>query len=240
MEPSVVRQSRIDPSTTFVGEEALALLAVDREGVFNLLEGPGLAALGIESEKLEGRLTFDADGVPYRLAEDVRRALTGEKFSSVMDGGETSLEWRYHPMWGADGSVLGAVGFAVGADGRKRAEQALVESEERYRTLVESIREGIAFVGAEGWIIEYCNQAYAQVLGLSPAELSGRIFFEFLDEREKEKATHQSGLRAEGVGSTYEILATAADGQRKHLSCGAIPFSGRAARMPGRCIPSWT
>jgi len=53
---------------------------------------------------------------------------------------------------------------------RKKAEEALRESEECYRTLYESSRDGIATANLQGTITE-CNQAYAKMLGRSREEL---------------------------------------------------------------------
>jgi len=53
---------------------------------------------------------------------------------------------------------------------RKWAEEGLRESEECYRTLYESSRDGIATANLQGTITE-CNQAYAKMLGYSREEL---------------------------------------------------------------------
>lgn len=99
----------------------------------------------------------------------------------------------------------------------------LEESEERYRELVENVREGIGLIDIEGFIVEYCNGAYAEVLGLSPKELVGRSFLDFVDEGQREEALRQRDLRLEGVGSAYELTVTAADGKKKVLSCSGYP-----------------
>jgi two-component system, sensor histidine kinase and response regulator len=107
---------------------------------------------------------------------------------------------------------------------RVRAEEALRESEEQYRRLIETIQEGIASIADEGGIIDYCNEAYAEILGLTPEEVVGRSFFDFLDEKEKEKALRQRELRLEGLGTRYEVCITAADGSRKDVSATGSPI----------------
>ena len=105
-------------------------------------------------------------------------------------------------------------------------ERALKESEERYRRLVENVREGIGFVGPEDGTIEYCNVAYARVLGLPPKEVVGRSFFDFVVEGQRGEALRHRELRLQGTGSSYELTITAADGGRKDLSCGGYPIFG--------------
>lgn len=114
-----------------------------------------------------------------------------------------------------------------------RKADTLRKSEEKYRNLVETIREGIASIAPEGGIITYCNEAYAEILGLTPDELTGKSFFDFLDGTEKEKAHEQRELRQEGFGSAYEITATTADGRKKILSCGGYPIFGQDGSYRG-------
>jgi two-component system, sensor histidine kinase and response regulator len=114
-------------------------------------------------------------------------------------------------------------GFMVDITDQKQAEEALRESEEQYRRLIETVQEGLASIAAEGGIIEYCNEAYAQILGLTPEELLGRSFFDFLDDGGREKALRERERRMAGVSSAYDLCITAADGSRKDVSATGTP-----------------
>ncbi len=114
-----------------------------------------------------------------------------------------------------------------------RKADTLWKSEEKYRNLVENIREGIAHIAPEGGVIIYCNEAYAEILALTADELIGRSFFDFLDGVEKGKAHEQWELRLEGIVSAYEVTATAADGTKKILSCGGYPVFGSGGSYEG-------
>ncbi len=61
-------------------------------------------------------------------------------------------------------------GINVDIDARKRAEQAMRDAEERYRTLVELAPNGV-IVHSDG-VIEYANPAAAQILQARLAEAS--------------------------------------------------------------------
>jgi two-component system, NtrC family, response regulator HydG len=70
--------------------------------------------------------------------------------------------------------LLAAIGERLGKVlWLKRAEEALKESEERYRVLTEQITEGVALVQNERFC--YVNPAFCRIFGLvSPAALAGR------------------------------------------------------------------
>jgi PAS domain S-box-containing protein len=160
-----------------------------------------------------------------------QRALSGEpgKVAGVHRGEHRRRDGTSFPVEVYVGSVdYGGerMIFASARDvtERVRAEDALRESEEQYRGLIETVQEGIASIAAEGGIISYCNDAYAQILGLSPDELVGKSFFDFLDEEERDKAMLQRELRMEGLVTAYEVRVTAADGSKKDVSATGSPI----------------
>src|SRR5690606_34697931 len=62
-----------------------------------------------------------------------------------------------------------------------KAEKDLALSESRYRTLVETIHEGIWVMDHEG-ITTFVNPTMASMLGYLPDEIAGRHLFSYLDE----------------------------------------------------------
>ncbi len=64
---------------------------------------------------------------------------------------------------------------------RRNVEKALRESEERYRTLIDTAREGV-------WVIDidvhttFLNQQMADMLGYTTEDILGRTMYEFLDD----------------------------------------------------------
>ncbi|HEC40359.1 MAG TPA: PAS domain S-box protein, partial [bacterium] len=73
-------------------------------------------------------------------------------------------------MYGPDGVFNGARGIFKDIPERKKTEQRLKESEEKYRTLFESSKDGIIFSNMDGKIMD-CNQAYLNMLGYTLVEI---------------------------------------------------------------------
>lgn len=61
---------------------------------------------------------------------------------------------------------------------KAKAEEAVKESEEKYRMLIENIQDGV-FIHQDG-IVEFVNDAMAKMLGYTPGEITGRNVFDFV------------------------------------------------------------
>ncbi len=105
--------------------------------------------------------TFERE---YRRAMAEDTAVTFEEFYRPLDAW---LEVRAFPS--ADGLSV----FYQDVSARKRSEQALRESEERYRQLLESTGEGVYGIDLEGRFT-FVNQAAARMLGLVRSQVIGR------------------------------------------------------------------
>jgi diguanylate cyclase (GGDEF)-like protein/PAS domain S-box-containing protein len=86
----------------------------------------------------------------------------------------------------ANGRALRMSGTVADIDDRKRAEEALRETEQRYRLLVELAPDGVV-VHCDG-IIEYANPAAARLLGAtSPKRLAGMALDEIVEPAYRER-----------------------------------------------------
>jgi PAS domain S-box-containing protein len=94
---------------------------------------------------------------------------------------------------------------------RELAEAALGESEERYRTLVETMNDGLGVQDANG-VITYVNQRFCQMVGYSSDELVGRRVTDLLDEKNRRILTRQMAGRRRGTKDRYDLTFTAKDG----------------------------
>jgi len=95
-------------------------------------------------------------------------------------------------------------------DMRRKVEEALRESEERYRTIIESIEDGYYEVDITG-NFTYFNDAMCKVLGQTSNECGGTNFLESLDEENAGKVlntfnnVHRTGLPVNALDFTFNL-----------------------------------
>nr|WP_280845447.1 PAS domain S-box protein [Neoroseomonas nitratireducens] len=83
------------------------------------------------------------------------------------------MEARADYQYAADGTPLTAIGVIINVSARKAAEKALTESEQRYRSVVETAADGIVIADAQGRIVA-ANGATLRMFGYaSLAEILG-------------------------------------------------------------------
>ncbi len=111
--------------------------------------------------------------------EALRRAGSGEWLDAEYRVGMPGGGWRWFhdraaPLErGGDGELETVIGAVIEVSGRKEAEAALLESEERYRMLFEAATDAIFVADADSGIILDCNHAAGVLTGRSREELTG-------------------------------------------------------------------
>ncbi|HSR29708.1 MAG TPA: PAS domain S-box protein [Anaerolineae bacterium] len=113
----------------------------------------------------------------------------------------------------------------------RRAEQALRESEEKFRGIVELANVGIAIV--QDARFRFVNQHWASMLGYSVEELLGTEFMPYCTPEERDRIVdyYTRRLRGEPAPTRYETVMMHKDGTRVYadVSVGLIPYEGRQA-----------
>jgi len=116
---------------------------------------------------------------------------------------------------------------------RKRAEDALRESEERYRTLVENIDIGITLMDAQHTII-MTNSAQGRMFDTSPSALVGSKCYREFRKRDS-VCSECPGVRAvtTGLPAEMEREIIKKDGSRSDLKVQAFPTFGKNGEVSG-------
>jgi PAS domain S-box-containing protein len=103
------------------------------------------------------------------------------------DGQERVIDWYSKPLKDPEGRTTGLLSIGLDITERKKAQDALLESEERYRRIVETAREGIWMVDA-GMRTTFVNRQMANMLGYTVQEMLGRSLFDSMDEAARVEA----------------------------------------------------
>jgi PAS domain S-box-containing protein len=101
---------------------------------------------------------------------------------------------------------------------KRRAEESLRESEERYRAVVENSHNGVLIVRAD-YTFDYVNDKLCEILGRRREEIMGHDFTEFLDEDSKELVRDRYVRRRTGedVPPRYEFDIVRKDGEKRRV-----------------------
>jgi PAS domain S-box-containing protein len=153
----------------------VVLFALNYAGVITLSEGKGLRALGLEAEEIVGRSISEVFGDKPGILQDVDRALGGEELSTVREVGSRTFEMWYSPLRARTGEITGVIGVTADITERERAEQALREAQELFRSAFDNAPIGIAVSNLDGHYLRV-NRALCDILGYSEEELLSTTF----------------------------------------------------------------
>jgi PAS domain S-box-containing protein len=146
--------------------------------------------------------------------EHIREAAAGQRWETEeipilrKDGSVRTALWNSAMIYGEDG-ITPVATIAQGQDitERKEAEQALRESEERYRNLSEASFEGIGF--SENGILIEANAVYDRMLGCERGETIGNPILQYIAPEYHDLVKER--IRS-GYNQIYEIRLQRKDG----------------------------
>jgi PAS domain S-box-containing protein len=152
-----------------------------------------------------------------RITKDVRRVTVLLTISPIKD---------------ASGKVVGASTIAQDITERKKAEEALRESEKKYRQLIETLQEGV-------WAIDkdanttFVNLRMAEILGYTVEEMLGKSLFGFMDERGVEIAKYNMERRKQGIVEQHDFEFLRKDGRRINATLETSPLTDEKGDFVG-------
>ncbi len=115
---------------------------------------------------------------------------------------------------------------------RRRKEEEFVESQERYKEILNTLKEGVGVVDADERI-SFCNPEFERIFEVPMQDLLGKSILNFLDQEGRDRVLDETRIRKKGASSSYELPIHTVNGNRKHLLVNVSPFSDASGRYAG-------
>ncbi len=208
-------------------------------GIIKYLSPKVKELYGYDPKELIGKhfkKTTPMSEVP-RALEALRNVLSGEIVKNFeinqidSKGNIVHTEVNFTPIRERD-KIIAVQGVMRDITERKLAEEALKESEERYRTLVESQQEGVAIIDSEEQFI-FANPAAHDIFGAPQESLIGHNLKDFTDKESFVKLRTETKLRQAGKKSNYDFEIIRSDGEKRTLLVTASPRFDNKGKFTG-------
>ncbi|HEX2934585.1 MAG TPA: PAS domain S-box protein, partial [Bacteroidales bacterium] len=168
---------------TVVSNAPIVLFEIDAKGIFRLSEGGALPKIGLKPGQVVGVSAFEVYKDYPEICNHIRRALGGEIVHDKINTNGAIFDIYYHPVLSRRKKITSLIGIAVEITDKDQTEQMLIESEEKFRTLFESMAEGVALhdlvFNEQGEPVNYrineVNPSYKAHTGLDISKTAGKL-----------------------------------------------------------------
>jgi len=192
---------------------------VDNDGVVQLVNDRFCEMVGYGREELIGRnadflLAYPSDVELMHGKRRLRKRGKSDQYAVRVkrkDGTVIWLEIGGAPVLDSAGRVIGSIGVHNDVTERRLAEQALRESEARYRLMAEHSTDLISRSTPAGILI-YASDASRRLLGYEPTELVGHSIYDFIDPQDAEEVRQLSKLIHGSHPMTFSYRVRRKDG----------------------------
>ena len=144
----------------------------------------------------------------------------------IMPLGEIRWQrWSDRAIFDKDGRLVEYQSVGRDTTEKKQAEEALRDSEMRYRSVIENAAEGI--VVAQDGILQYANMRALEMIDSSPEEIGNQQFTGFIHPEDRELVfdRYQRRIRGENVPQNYDFRIVGKSGQITWVQISAVQNS---------------
>ncbi|HTY23903.1 MAG TPA: PAS domain S-box protein [Desulfomonilaceae bacterium] len=219
----------------FENQHVVMLLIDPETGKIEDCSPAACAFYGYSREELVKKKITEINTLPQeKISELLQKAKQQQQrffdFRHRLAGGEVrDVEVYTGPVAFGGRTVLFSI--VIDVTDRRQVQEALRESEEKYRVLVEKAHEAI-LVAQDGYH-RFVNPAAARIWGYSQEELLSRPFGEFIHPDDRDMVVNRSLRRAQGeeIPERYAHRVLTKDGKTRwiEIDSGPISWKGRPA-----------
>jgi PAS domain S-box-containing protein len=127
-----------------------------------------------------------AENARIKISKKEKETLFAEIYCPQLGVGGSYLSSKSTPLWDRSGNLVGAIETMRNITERKKVEQALYESEEKYRNMIERIDDGYFEVDLAG-NFQFVNRYLAEQTVYKNEEILGMSFRAFMDDDNVER-----------------------------------------------------
>ncbi|MCX8207579.1 MAG: PAS domain S-box protein [Methanothrix sp.] len=212
----------------------------DRDGILTFVNDNYCRYFGFRREEILGRPFLEL--IPEEEREAVRKRFSGltperpyvKYIHRVKKGEEIRWQrWTDRAIFSQNGDVIEYQSIGEDITEEKRTEDALRESEHRFRVLTETTSSGIAII-RDGRVV-YVNRAGRELCGYTMDELKGASMWMVVHPEDvaRLRELYEREMRGEQIPSRYELRFVTKDGDVRWVECthGTIDLSGGRAML---------
>ena len=200
---------------------------------FYAQERPILADLVVDGASEEELLRLY--GIKYRRSEVIEGAYEAEDFFHSL--GESGM-WVFFtaaPLRDADGRVTGAIETLQDVSQRKQAEEAHLNAERLYRTLLDFAPYAIVVFTLDGRV-SYLNPAFTEIFGWTLKDLEGKRIPYVPPELQEETTESIKKLFEEKIILRHETRRLTKDGRTLDVVMRGVVFSENEDEPAGELV----
>jgi PAS domain S-box-containing protein len=174
------------------------------------------------------------------LTEALAQIKKGERFESshlileqpCKNGSTVWVDVTINGIYDETGNFISFLGVSRDITDRKKAEEALKDSQERYRMLIENQGEGAGIVDLNE-IFVFANPAAEQMFGVESGTLVSKSLKDFIPSGQLSIIEAETKVRQQGEKSTYELGIITGKGENKFLLVTATPHYNSEGKLIG-------
>lgn len=179
---------------------------------------------------MQGEKRLSKHQLPMRQAGKKRLPLSDQELAIVRaDGSKKDVLINAAPILNEAQEVSGCVSAFVDLTERKKVEEALINSELRFKRLVDSNLIGVIVTNLDGEVLE-ANEALLSMIGYTQEEVhSSALNWKNITPEEYTEVDQQAieQLRTEGEARPYEKVFFRKDGSKLPVLIGAVMAEAR-------------
>ncbi|MDD5361930.1 MAG: PAS domain S-box protein [Ignavibacteria bacterium] len=235
-----VRESEEHFRNIVKGAEA-AYFRINTSGIYEEVNDSWLRIHKYESRRdiIGKHFSINVEKIYSERAEEIVKELlkgkpieTGE-FSRLCKDGSIGYEtFSLNPVI-KNGKIAAIEGFLIDITEQKNALEELNESRERYRILIENMKEGVVYVDNND-VIQFMNKSGSNIYGYEPEEVIGKVGYAvMIHPGDINIILEKNKSRIEGKSDSYEIRGLKKNREIVWLRISGSPVKNKSGQVVG-------